>query len=299
VFHKIFGKLSKEDFIVLNVVARYLDSYEYVPLRILSDHIDLSRKTLNESLKRLVSSHLLTTDPQNLLGYKMTFTGLNVLSLKRLADRGIVKMLGPMIGVGKESVVYLAKDHMNRSLAIKFYRIGFKSFKNFSKKRSYDVKSGGNIWLLRSIFSAEREYEIFNKLNNINASVPRVFGRELNAIVMEYIEGVLLYKLKVAKDPYKILRDILETVRKAYVELGVVHSDLSQYNVLVNISEESERAYVFDWPQWVYFYEPSAENLLIRDLNILIRFFRNRFGIKDISVDKVYKYVTGEAEDFV
>jgi len=295
--HRIIPRINDIDYKIIGVLVRNLDKYEYMPLQILIRESGVPRDKLSDILMRLSDLKIIVSSPQNPLSYKLTFTGLNLYSLKKLAERNIIRAVGEQIGTGKESVVYLAKDYRDEIVAVKFYRIGWSSFKDFSKKRGYALDLRGSIWLLRSILAAEREYSIAKKLINVVPDkVPRVIARELNALVMEYIDGKELYKIRELRNPMKIFLDIIDVVREAYIKLGIVHADLSPFNVLVrDPGTDIEKAYVFDWPQWIDAKDVSAERILVRDLRNIMRLFEKRFGL-EIKFDKVYRYVVGGAE---
>ncbi|MEM1633522.1 MAG: RIO1 family regulatory kinase/ATPase [Sulfolobales archaeon] len=293
---RIYSQLLDREFRILDVAIKNIDRYEYIPLEIFIEELQLPRKVISEGLEKLTNLKLLVRDPSGVPRYRLTFSGLSISALRRLANRGVISALGGVIGVGKESVVYLGKNSNDNYVAIKIYRVGFKSFRHFKRKRSYAYELGGSQWLLRSIASSEREYYIFNRLSEIKVSVPKPYSRELNALVMEYIDGVELYKLRNLRDPRRILYSILDNIRRAYTVAGVVHMDLSAYNIMVRNPETSdEDICIFDWPQWISVEDPGHERYLMRDLDYIIRFFRNRFEIKDITLSKAYEYVTGRS----
>jgi RIO kinase 2 len=295
--HKIIPKIDEIDYKILGVLVKNLRRFEYIPLEVIIEESGIPRDTLASILMKLSELKVIIPSSQNPLSYKLTFTGLNLYSLKKLAERDIIKAIGVPIGVGKESVVYIAKNYKDDLVAIKFYRIGWSSFREFSRRRGYGLDLGGSTWLLRSIVAAEREYSIMKKLINIVPDkIPQVFARELNAIVMEYIDGKELHKIRELKDPLKIFSDIIDVIREVYLKLGIIHADLSPYNILVkDPGTEYERAFIFDWPQWINIKEASAEKILLRDLKNMVRFFEKRFNL-EINLEKIYKYVVGGAE---
>ncbi|MGC9009266.1 MAG: RIO1 family regulatory kinase/ATPase [Sulfolobales archaeon] len=295
--HKIIPKIDEIDYKILGVLVKNLRRFEYIPLEVIIEESGIPRDTLASILMKLSELKVIIPSSQNPLSYKLTFTGLNLYSLKKLAERDIIKAIGVPIGVGKESVVYIAKNYKDDLVAIKFYRIGWSSFREFSRRRGYGLDLGGSTWLLRSIVAAEREYSIMKKLINIVPDkIPQIFARELNAIVMEYIDGKELHKIRELKDPLKIFSDIIDVIREVYLKLGIIHADLSPYNILVkDPGTEYERAFIFDWPQWINIKEASAEKILLRDLKNMVRFFEKRFNL-EINLEKIYKYVVGGAE---
>ncbi|RLI25579.1 serine/threonine protein kinase, partial [Candidatus Bathyarchaeota archaeon] len=84
----------------------------------------------------------------------------------------------------------------------------------------------------------------------------------------------------------------IDEVRRIYLEAGLIHGDLSEYNIVV---KEDGDFLIIDWPQFVKRGEPGFEFYLRRDLRNLLNFFRKKFGLK-ISLDDVINYVTGASE---
>ncbi|RLE74689.1 MAG: serine/threonine protein kinase, partial [Thermoprotei archaeon] len=72
---------------------------------------------------------------------------------------------------------------------------------------------------------------------------------------------------------------------KAY-NVGIVHGDLSEYNIIVT---REENCYVFDWPQWVDVHHPSALMLLRRDIVNITKFFRRKYRVK-VDLNEVFQY---------
>lgn len=50
---------------------------------------------------------------------------------------------------------------------------------------------------------------------------------------MGMIEGTELAEHKEIFEPEKVQREILRNIRKTYLKAGVVHKDLSEYNVVL------------------------------------------------------------------
>jgi RIO kinase 2 len=78
----------------------------------------------------------------------------------------------------------------------------------------------------------------------------------------------------------------VEEVGKAY-SAGVVHGDLSEYNVLV----VEDTPVLFDWPQWVSSSHPSALYYLKRDLLNILKFFKRKYSL-DYDLESFLERVT-------
>jgi RIO kinase 2 len=95
-----------------------------------------------------------------------------------------------------------------------------------------------------------------------------------HVVVCEYIDGVELSEIPPLSDAISFREQLLEEVGKAY-RAGVVHGDLSEYNVLV----AGDKPVLFDWPQWVSSAHPSALYYLKRDVETIPKFFKRKYGL--------------------
>ena len=287
----VFRRLTDQDFKLLRLLERALFRFEYAPIEWIASRTDIPPKELDARLRKLRSLKVIrkhTTMP----AYRLTFLGLDCIALRNLVNRNIITALGDKIGVGKESDVYKALTPGNKLASVKFHRIGRTSFKKVVIYRNYGLKFERSDWLIRSIISGRRELEALRILNEVNALVPKALGGSKHAVVTEYLEGIELYEVKELINPKEVFWSIIETIKKAYKEAGIVHGDLSEYNVLIIINNR-EIPYIIDWPQWIAVVDPNAQNLLERDVRYIVRFFKKKFRL-DISEEEVLKYVKSE-----
>lgn len=289
---KIYSMLSREDILILRSMASLAKIYEHVPIRVIMRRTGLPEGALYRSLRRLVDEKLIIPHKVYRDMYRLTFSGLNIASLHGLLRRGLVSDVGERIGVGKESLVYLGRRD-GEILVIKFHRIGVTSFRHVVRVRGYGLAFERLWWGARSIISAEREHRALEKLSRIGARVPKPIGREYNALVTSYIEGVDLYRVRDLGDPKGALEDVLETVVRAYRDAGIIHGDLSPYNVILARDQDSERCYVIDWPQWIRVGDERSLEILRRDLGYIAEFFSKRFGL-DVSTEDLVRRVVGD-----
>lgn len=104
---------------------------------------------------------------------------------------------------------------------------------------------------------------------------------------MSMIEGAELAETKKLKKPLRVLNEILRNVRLAYAKAGIIHADLSEYNIIV---KPDEHILIIDWPQYVTKDHPNAAELLKRDVNNVLTYFRRKFGIQK-ETEKVIRFV--------
>ncbi len=235
--------LDDVDFRILKTLEDAHKKYEFVPHEFLERRVDEGR------LRKLHHLGLLRRNATPWLGWKLTPRGYDVLAFHALRRR-IAKLASSPIGVGKDSVVYMGETHSGLKVVLKFH----KSSKH-TRVRHMDYIFGA-----RS--SALAEFSALTKIFEAGGLVPEPIMLSKHVVVMRYIEGVELYKCK--RD---VLDDVLHTVKTA-LSLGIVHGDLSPYNVLVG-----DRGYVIDWSQWVPLDKPGALERLKRDVDNIAEFF--------------------------
>jgi RIO kinase 2 len=275
--------LHKYEIRILLILERLLRRYRWVPLDIIKKTIGLSESEVSYRLGRLMDGGFVRFDTVPYEGYSLIFPGYDALALISLTKKGTLNALGCMIGEGKESVVY---EGLGLSpVALKFHHVGQRSFQSARVTRAYIPEDGNCPWLLASRLSAEREYDALRKLHP-GVSVPLPVGINRHTIVMEFIPGATLNRCSL-ESPRDILLEIIENVRLAY-DAGVIHSDLSEFNVM----HDGSRCYIIDWPQWIGTDHANADELLMRDLGNITRYFSRRYRV-DLPLDEAYQMVMG------
>lgn len=276
-------ELHKYEIRILLILERLMRRYRWVPFDIIKKTLGLSESEVNYRLGRLMGWGFVRFDTVPYEGYSLIFQGYDALALISLTKKSIIQALGCMIGEGKEAVIY---EGLGLSpLALKFHHVGQRSFQSPRVTRDYIPEEGNCPWLLASRLSAEREYEALRTLHP-DVSVPLPVDINRHTVVMEFIPGATLNRCSL-EDPRDVLLEIIENVGKAY-ELGVIHSDLSEYNVM----HDGFRCYLIDWPQWVSIDHTNAEELLTRDLENITRYFSRRYRV-EIPFIEAYQMVTG------
>ncbi len=82
--------------------------------------------------------------------------------------------------------------------------------------------------------------------------------------------------------------DFMLTQLKKIYQLGFVHSDISEYNILVT----DDGLKLLDCAQAVLLAHPKAEDFLSRDVQNLVRFFKKQGAAADF--EKAMKYIKDE-----
>ena len=122
-------------------------------------------------------------------------------------------------------------------------------------------------------------------------AVPEPLAQNRHIIAMGMIEGGELGKYRDIGDPKKVLRQILKNVKIAYKKAGIIHSDLSEYNIIL---QPDAKILIIDWPQAVKTDHANAKDLLERDLHNVLTFFSRKFDT-ELALEEAVKYVVGEA----
>ncbi len=296
---EIYKRLEEPEFRILRIIERHMKKYEYVPIELIEKESKLPPSKLSNSIKKLSTLKLVRRTLGSIIGYTLTYLGLDVLALRGLIVRGIIKDLRDRIGAGKEGDVYIGITPSDEKVTVKFHREGSAPFRKIKRTRSFaiDMSWGSMIEVAKVL--GEREFRILVELYNKGARVPEPVAWNRHAVVTKYIEGSIeLYKRPELDEDeaLEVLKQVLETIRKAYMDVGVVHGDLSEYNILVRTKDDKVEAYVIDWPQYVYKDEPHAEELLKRDVQYISRFFRKIYGVR-IECENALKYVKGEINE--
>ena len=264
---------------VLKAIYSLSHEYNFVPLNLIQEKVKGDVDSLTRSLagKKLVQRR-----KKDYEGVRLTFTGLSMLALKTLSQKGVVDSLGSVVGVGKESVVYDALSGRYGEVVLKFHMIGAPSFKKVKEKREYYNHN----WIILSSLSAKREYKCLQKLSG-TVNVPSPYGLAYNAVVMERIDGRELCRTNL-EDPEFYLSEILRQMREMY-RMGIIHGDLSEFNILI----VEDKPYFIDMPQYAESSSIIAEKLLERDVHLVLKHFRKKYGL-NISVKDTIEYIRGE-----
>jgi len=272
---KLVSKLRTKHFKFLKTIVKMLRRYRYVPVYVMASKLGIKSYFVRKEAQYLKEHGLIEIRTKDYEGYGITTLGLDVLALNALSEIVDVEKIGHRYDVGKEADIYLCYSKLGDPYIIKAYRIGRTSFKKIRVARpEYSVSTGG--WIRLNIKAAHREYDILEKLWMGGVSVPKPLMRAYHMILMEYVPGEELHKI-ILENPLEIFESIIKEVLKAYYNAGIVHADLSEYNVLVN--KKSGEIWIIDWPQWIDVEHGEAEEYLEKDIEQILRFFNKKYRL--------------------
>jgi RIO kinase 2 len=162
-------------------------------------------------------------------------------------------IIGQRIGTGKESDVYLAVDPTGQQIVLKIHRLGRTSFRNVRKKRDYFGKAGASAhsWLFLSRLSALKEYAFMKALHDVEYPTPTPIAHNRHIVAMSLVRGMPLYQIFPKQLSVEQAADIYEQSIGMAARLathGLVHCDLNEFNVLVDLSGVQKLATASDDP---------------------------------------------------
>ncbi|RLI09195.1 serine/threonine protein kinase, partial [Candidatus Bathyarchaeota archaeon] len=224
--------LEPEDLRVLRALEELMTSYEYVPVEAIRRASGLHPRELAYRLGRLHEMGLIRRWIGPYTGYVLRMAGHDLLALHALVKADVLEAFGKPLGVGKEADVYDALTPDGRRVAVKFHRLGRVSFRQTSRLRGYVAEGVWADWYIRSRSAAKREFKALRLAFSAGVSVPETIARNRHVVVMDIIEGVELAEVSELPDPWATLTEILSNVRKAYLGAGIIHADLSEFNVI-------------------------------------------------------------------
>jgi len=229
------------------------------------------------------------------------FDKTTLMTLYKLINTGAVRSLHGVVSAGKESRVYEAETSEGTTIAVKIYLISSAEFRrNREAYLTLDPRFKRVPSKFRSFVYlwAKREYSNLAKAFESGVACPQPLFVEKNILGMTFIgrdemRFPTLVEIDLLPTEYqRIYKEILENVRRLYVEAGLVHGDLSIYNVFVT---DDVHPILMDFSQAVVLDHPNASTLLERDIGNLVTYFKKR-GVRTGSLEATLGWVKGKSE---
>ncbi len=217
------------------------------------------------------------------------YTNRNLL---KLISQNIFDGLESPISIGKEANIFSARKKDGSKVIVKVYRLETCDFNRMYDYIRTDSRFSGIKKNRRKIIFAWAKREYVNILNarEVGIRVPLPITFRDNIMVMEFIGNTNpAPKIKDSHDVdiKNFAKKTFEYMKK-YYNLGFIHGDLSEYNIL----EYHGKPVFIDFSQATSINNPNAEELLVRDVKNICRFFSKR-GIKK-SQASLMKQITGK-----
>ena len=214
------------------------------------------------------------------------FDRTTLLSLYDLAKKRAIDLLYGTIKTGKEANTFLGKtDDENR--AVKIHRIGNRDYSMMMTymdgdhrfegiKKSKSKRTMVNLWVKKEFKNLKSASE--------HIRVPAPIAHKNNIIVMEFIgtgdAPHPMLKNAVLEDPKRVFKRIKKDMKNLYKKAGLVHADLSEYNILM----DGDEPVMIDFAQAVAKDHPRADEFLKRDVANITRFFQKHFKVDEEKV---------------
>ncbi len=202
------------------------------------------------------------------------FDRASLMVLTRFTRKGIFKSLDYCIAEGKEANVYRGTTADGKYVAVKIYRLRSPSFQHMQQYIQGDRRfSHGQHGTSGIIYSwTQKEYSNLALMEKLGVRAPRPISFKRNVLAMEFlgIDGVPYSTLADtgSEDPNRDYALIIEDAKKLHAG-GLVHGDLSEYNVLMT----DKGPYLIDCGQAVLVSHPRAEEFYSRDLLNIRKYF--------------------------
>lgn len=211
-------------------------------------------------------------------------------ALYKLVHDGHVRAVGGVVSSGKEANVVEA-DGRDGEVALKIYRIATSSFQDMRKYLEGDPRFEGARSKKELVIEwVRREFSNLQRASEAGVRVPEPIAHERNVLVSEFVgdDGVRAPQIREVEieNPETCYEVVVEYASRLY-DAGLVHGDLSEYNVLVHDGD----LVVIDMGQTVRVEHPHADDMLENDCGNVARFFSS-LGV-ETSRDEVLKQVTG------
>lgn len=220
-------------------------------------------------------------DTDDRKSYDEVFDKQNLLRIYKLFTDGVIDRLDFPISTGKEGNVFRASTPKDELVAVKIYRTSTSTFRDMAKYILGDPRFRGlSGRKLKLIYAwANKEFLNLKLFEGAGVRVPKPIMHVANIVIMEYIGDEIepakeMRNVKL-EDPEVVARKLLDYVRLAYQKAEIVHSDLSEFNVLMKDGEPV----IIDVGQAVILGHPQAEEWLERDVRNMVRFFK-KYDVK-------------------
>ena len=226
-------------------------------------------------------------------------------SLKAFYQEDLITDVLSLVKGGKEANVYRCRAHESTGtsfLAVKVYRPRMfrnlrndklyregrtllsdngrpvkerdkRAFRALNKKTSYGQQLAHTSWLMH-------EFTALRTLHAMDADVPRPYSALENAILMQYVgdehmPAPPLHTVTLpAREAEALFERSLQNI-ELMLQQGMIHADLSEYNILYWESEIT----LIDFPQVIKIASNrNAEKILKRDISRVCQYF-DRYGI--------------------
>ncbi|MGF7117809.1 serine protein kinase RIO [Methanobacterium oryzae] len=229
---------------------------------------DILRKMLSEKRIKSVEDRRVGSE---------VFDTITLKTLYKLANSGHIHRLNGAISTGKEANVFKGIDEDDNFVAVKIYRVTTSDFKKMQTYIQGDPRFNVRTTNKRQLVNAwvTKEFRNLQRAEEAGVKVPNPIVAKNNVLIMEFIgdeegDAALPMRLSDISDPEELLTKIINNMKLLYREAGLVHGDLSNYNILI----QNEEPVIIDISQGMTKDHPISEELLNRDIENIVKDFK-------------------------
>jgi len=198
-------------------------------------------------------------------------------ALNELMSRGEIAYLNGVVRAGKEARVYWGVEADGSPRAVKIYLTASAEFKKRMRYVAGDKRFQQLPGSVRQMIKlwVQKEFKNLRLASEAGIRVPEPLAFNENIIVMEFIgappaPAPIFAETEVDTLDYKWT---LKMIRQLYKKAGLVHADLSEFNIFKAAPKERV---LFDMGSAVLTSHPESKELLLRDITNIVNFFKKR-----------------------
>ncbi len=226
------------------------------------------------------------------------FDKKTLLTIYDLMTGGYIDRILYPISTGKEGNVFYTEDEEDEPFALKIFRTSTSTFKRVTKYIEGDPRfkgTCGNRW--KMIYAwVNKEFRNLQRYSEAGIPVPEPITFDKNCLLMEFIgdESGPAPQLKdcILDDPTDTYDEVVSFIIDGWQDAHLVHGDMSEYNILM----QEGQPILIDCGQAMTNDFFNAKELLVRDINNINRFFKNR-GADIIESDKILEETINGSKD--
>lgn len=210
--------------------------------------------------------------------YENVFDERTIKFLFKLSSEGYFEGLAEPVALGKEANVFVGEQEDGHKVIVKIYRVENSNFNNMAYYIAGDPRFDTIVNHRRKIVKAwvQREYRNL-LLARDYLRVPTPYAFRENVLVMEHIgEHRPAPQLKDVdlQDPERFWRHTKRSIKKL-LDAGLVHGDLSQFNILYN----RNKPVFIDMGQSTPITSTKSQDLFERDIKNITKFFKRHIDV--------------------
>jgi len=244
--------------------------------------------------------------------YDEVFNESTLKTIYRLFQRKVLLTVEHPISTGKEANVFLGLDMEKKPVAVKIFRESTSTFRKIRPYIEGDPRFKNIMKGRRGMVAiwAKKEFKNLKRMEHAGVRVPKALGIDRNVLVMEYVGDEVMPAPIMRSwwlenrdgqsigsgrnDPSAVKKmegfyhDIKKQMKLIHQDAGLVHSDLSEFNILVH----KDKPYVIDVGQAVVHSHPMSGEFLQRDIKNITAFFR-KIGV-DADERELTEYINAK-----